>query len=125
VVGILTCRWHHARVDLERGCTLDLGADDVPIWPLEMRNGDVLVKTTFSQCPPLAAHWQRRLANGLAHDRVIAKAMHLQLPAGVPRAEIVREVALFGAQNRDGWDVGVTTRRADCSGHGGQRLHFQ
>jgi hypothetical protein len=29
-------------------------------------------------------------------------------PAGVPQAEIVREVALFGARNRDGWGVGLT-----------------
>src|SRR5258707_4376100 len=28
--GILTCHWHHARFDLESGCTFDLWADDVP-----------------------------------------------------------------------------------------------
>ncbi len=31
--GILTCHWHHARFDLESGCTFDLWADDVPICP--------------------------------------------------------------------------------------------
>src|SRR6266550_4530538 len=102
--GILTCHWHHARFDLESGCTFDLWADDVPICPVEVRNGDVWVKTTFTHAD-LAAHWHQRLANGLAHDLglVIAKAMHGQLAAGVPQAEIVREVALFGAQNRVGW----------------------
>jgi nitrite reductase/ring-hydroxylating ferredoxin subunit len=45
--GILTCHWHHARFDLESGCTFDLWADDVPICPVEVRNGDVWVKTTF------------------------------------------------------------------------------
>ena len=107
--GILTCHWHHARFDLESGCTFDLWADDVPICPVEVRNGDVWVKTTFTHAD-LAAHWHQRLANGLAHDLglVIAKAMHGQLAAGVPQAEIVREVALFGAQNRDGWGVGLT-----------------
>ena len=25
--GILTCHWHHARFDLESGCTFDLWAD--------------------------------------------------------------------------------------------------
>ena len=107
--GILTCHWHHARFDLESGCTFDLWADDVPICPVEVRNGDVWVKTTFTHADP-AAHWHQRLANGLAHDLglVIAKAMHGQLAAGVPQAEIVREVALFGAQNRDGWGVGLT-----------------
>ncbi len=39
---------------------------------------------------------------------VIAKAVHGQLAADVPRADIVRQVALFGAQNRDGWGVGLT-----------------
>ena len=107
--GILTCHWHHARFDLESGCTFDLWADDVPICPVEVRNGDVWVKTTFGHADP-AAHWHQRLANGLAHDLglVIAKAVHGQLAAGVPQAEIVRQVALFGAQNRDGWGVGLT-----------------
>ena len=107
--GILTCHWHHARFDLESGCTFDLWADDVPICPVEVRNGDVWVKTTITHADP-AAHWHQRLANGLAHDLglVIAKAVHGQLAAGVPQAEIVRQVALFGAQNRDGWGVGLT-----------------
>ncbi|MBV8095290.1 MAG: Rieske (2Fe-2S) protein [Acetobacteraceae bacterium] len=107
--GILTCHWHHARFDLESGCTFDLWADDVPICPVEVRNGEVWVKTTFGHADP-AAHWRQRLADGLAHDLglVIAKAVHGQLAAGVPLAGIVRQVALFGAQNRDGWGVGLT-----------------
>jgi nitrite reductase/ring-hydroxylating ferredoxin subunit len=107
--GILTCHWHHARFDLESGCTFDLWADDVPICPIEVRNGEVWVKTTFGHANP-AAHWRQRLADGLAHDLglVLAKAVHGQLAADVPRAHIVRQVALFGAQNRDGWGVGLT-----------------
>ena len=31
--GILTCHWHHARFDLESGCTFDLWADDAPTFP--------------------------------------------------------------------------------------------
>ena len=101
--GILTCHWHHARFDLESGCTFDLWADDIPICPVEIRNGDVWVKTTFGQADS-AAHWRKRLADGLAHDLglVIAKAVHGQLVADVAQADIVRQVALFGAQNRDG-----------------------
>ena len=107
--GVLTCHWHHARFDLESGCTFDLWADDVPICPIEVRNGDVWVKTTFGHANP-AAHWRQRLADGLAHDLglVVAKAVHGQLAADVPRADIVRQAALFGAQNRDGWGVGLT-----------------
>src|ERR1700757_5086378 len=62
--GILTCHWHHARFDLESGCTFDLWADDVPICPVEVRNGDVWVKTTFTPAD-LAAHWHQRLLDGL------------------------------------------------------------
>ena len=107
--GILTCHWHHARFDLESGCTFDLWADDVPIFPVELRNGQVWVKTTLGHADT-AAHWRQRLADGLAHDLglVGAKAVHGQLAADVPRADIVRQVALFGAQNRDGWGVGLT-----------------
>jgi len=107
--GILTCHWHHARFDLESGCTFDLWADDVPIFPVELRNGEVWVKIAFGDADP-AAHWRQRLADGLAHDLglVIAKAVHGQLAAEVPHSNIVRQVALFGAQNRDGWSVGLT-----------------
>ena len=107
--GILTCHWHHARFDLESGCTFDLWADDIPICPVEVRNGDVWVKITFSHTDP-AGHWRQRLADGLAHDLglVIAKAVHGQLAANIPTADIVRQVALFGAHNRDGWSVGLT-----------------
>ena len=107
--GILTCHWHHARFDLESGCTFDLWADDVPICPVQVRNGEVWVKTSFDHADS-AAHWRQRLAQGLEHDLglVIAKAVHGQLAANAPQADIVRQVALFGAQNRDGWSVGLT-----------------
>jgi nitrite reductase/ring-hydroxylating ferredoxin subunit len=107
--GILTCHWHHARFDLESGCTFDLWADDAPIFPVELRNGQVWVKTTFGR-GDTAAHWRQRLADGLEHDLglVIAKAVHGQLAADLPWTDIVRQVALFGAQNRDGWSVGLT-----------------
>ena len=107
--GILTCHWHHARFDLESGSTFDLWADDVPICPIEVRDGEVWVKTTFGHADP-AAHWRQRLADGLAHDLglVIAKAVHGQLATEVARCDLVRQVALFGAQNRDGWGVGLT-----------------
>jgi nitrite reductase/ring-hydroxylating ferredoxin subunit len=107
--GILTCHWHHARFDLESGCTFDLWADDVPSFAVELRDGDVWVRTTSGHPDP-AAHWRQRLADGLAHDLglVIAKAVHGQLAAEVPVHNIVQQVALFGAHNRDGWGVGLT-----------------
>src|SRR5271166_1319031 len=107
--GVLTCHWHHARFDLESGCAFDLWADDAPTCLIEVRDGEVWVKTTFGHADP-ATHWRQRLNDGLAHDNglVIAKAVQGQLAAGVPKADVVRQAAMFGAHNRDGWGVGLT-----------------
>ena len=107
--GILTCHWHHARFDLESGCTFDLWADDTQTFPVELRNDEVWVRTTFGHADP-AAHWRQRLNDGLAHDigLVIANAVQGQLAAGVRKADVVRQATLFGAHNRDGWGVGLT-----------------
>jgi nitrite reductase/ring-hydroxylating ferredoxin subunit len=107
--GILTCHWHHARFDLASGCTFDLWADDVPTCAVELRGDDVWIQTDFGHSDA-AAYWQRRLEQGMAHSLglVIAKAIQGQLGAGVPPIEIVRQAALFGARNRDGWDTGMT-----------------
>jgi nitrite reductase/ring-hydroxylating ferredoxin subunit len=107
--GTLTCHWHHARFDLASGCTFDLWADDVPTCPAKVRDGEVWVKPVFGYDDP-AAHWRQRLDEGLAHvlGLVIAKAVHGQLAAGVAPSDVVRQVALFGIQNRDGWGVGLT-----------------
>ncbi|MBV8522149.1 MAG: Rieske 2Fe-2S domain-containing protein [Acetobacteraceae bacterium] len=78
-VFALDNRCPHMGFPLERGR---------PSCPVEMRNGDVWVKTTFGHADP-AAHCRQRLADGLAHDLglVIAKAVHGQLAAGVPLAD--------------------------------------
>jgi nitrite reductase/ring-hydroxylating ferredoxin subunit len=106
--GILTCHWHHARFDLESGCTFDLWADDTPTCPVQVRDGEVWVKTSFGHADPVS-HWRQRLDDGLAHDigLVIAKAVQGQIAAGAPTVDILRQAALFGAQNRDGWGVGL------------------
>ena len=41
--GLLTCHWHHARFDLCSGGTLDPFADDVRAYPVEIRDGRVMV----------------------------------------------------------------------------------
>jgi nitrite reductase/ring-hydroxylating ferredoxin subunit len=107
--GILTCHWHHARFDLASGCTFDLWADDVPTCPVEVRDLEVWVKPTFGYADP-AAHWRRRLHDGLAHNLglVIAKAVQGELAADVPPADAARQVVLFGARHGDGWGVGLT-----------------
>jgi nitrite reductase/ring-hydroxylating ferredoxin subunit len=107
--GILTCHWHHARFDLASGCTFDLWADDVPTCPVEVRDLEVWVKPTFGYVDP-AAHWRRRLHDGLVHNLglVIAKAVQGELAADVPPADVARQIALFGARHGDGWGVGLT-----------------
>jgi len=108
--GILTCHWHHARFELASGCTFDLWADDVPTCPVEIRaGGEIWVKPVF-RYPDMGGHWRQRLADGLAHNLslVIAKAVHGQLAAGQSPSEVVRQAALFGTRNRDGWDTGLT-----------------
>jgi nitrite reductase/ring-hydroxylating ferredoxin subunit len=107
--GILTCHWHHARFDLASGCTFDLWADDAPTCPVEVRDGEVWVEAEFGPSEP-ATHWGRRLEVGMAHNLglTIAKATRGQLAAGVAPLEILRQAALFGARNLDGWSAGMT-----------------
>jgi nitrite reductase/ring-hydroxylating ferredoxin subunit len=108
--GILTCHWHHARFELASGCTFDLWADDVPTCPVEIRaGGEIWVKPVFGYADPVE-HWRQRLEDGLAHNLnlVIAKAVEGQLAAGQSSSDVVRQVALFGTHNRDGWDTGLT-----------------
>jgi nitrite reductase/ring-hydroxylating ferredoxin subunit len=108
--GILTCHWHHARFDLRSGCTFDLWADDAPTFPVEVRDDEIWVKKIRIDDADPAAHWRERLESGLAHDigLVIAKAVYGELAAKVSPDDIVRQVALFGTRNRDGWGVGLT-----------------
>ena len=50
------------------------------------------------------------MEDGLGHNHslVIAKAVHGQLAASGRPADVVRQAALFGTRNRDGWDTGLT-----------------
>jgi nitrite reductase/ring-hydroxylating ferredoxin subunit len=108
--GILTCHWHHARFAAASGCTFDLWADDLPTCAVEIRaGGEIWVKPVFGFADA-AGHWRQRLADGLGHNLslVIAKAIHGLRAAGQPPSEVVRQAALFGARNRDGWSTGLT-----------------
>jgi len=108
--GVLTCHWHHARFALASGCTFDLWADDVPSCPVEIRaDGEIWVKPVFGYGDRVE-HWRARLEDGLGHNLslVIAKAVHGQLAAGLTPSDVVRQAALFGTRNRDGWDSGLT-----------------
>jgi len=107
--GILTCHWHHARFDLCSGCTFDLFADDVPVYDVETRDGEVYVAAYPRQTDPVE-RLRRRLREGMEQNisLIQAKSIIGLLKAGADYREIVRQVALFGLKNRDGWASGLT-----------------
>src|SRR5260370_1174522 len=61
--GLLTCHWHHARFDLESGCTLDPWADDARAFDVELDRDEVWVSIRPGGDP--VARLQRRLREGL------------------------------------------------------------
>jgi nitrite reductase/ring-hydroxylating ferredoxin subunit len=107
--GILTCHWHHARFDLATGGTFDPWADDVRVFPVEVRGGEVWVDLAPHADPRARA--RERLRDGLERNisLVIAKtAIALVGDAGDPGVPF--RVGLdFGARyRRDGWGQGLT-----------------
>jgi hypothetical protein len=82
----------------------------VPTCLVEIRaGGEIWVKPVFGYPDPVE-HWRQRLEDGLGHNLrlVIAKSVHGQLTAGQSPLDVVRQAALFGTRNRDGWDTGLT-----------------
>lgn len=116
--GILICHWHEARFEMSSGCTFDLFADDVPAYDVEVRTGgDVWVAPyprTDGGAGSERVRWTQRLKEGLEQNigLIQAKSILGLLRAGVDYADIVRQVALFGAANRDSWASGMTSLTA-------------
>ncbi|HVK06922.1 MAG TPA: Rieske (2Fe-2S) protein [Armatimonadaceae bacterium] len=111
--GILTCHWHQARFDLCSGCTFDLFADDVPAYDVAVRDGWVFV-ARHPRRRDAAERYRRRLTEGMEQNVALiqAKGVIGLLREGVDYREIVRQVARFGARNRDGWSGGMTSLTA-------------
>lgn len=108
--GILTCHWHHARFDLKGGGTLDPWADDVPTYPVEIKNGEIYVipepieKQTIKKL-------HKRLKDGLEQNisLVIAKAVVGLVEAGESPTKIAKIGVEFGTKHRwNGWRSGLT-----------------
>ncbi|MGC9960312.1 MAG: Rieske 2Fe-2S domain-containing protein [Acidimicrobiales bacterium] len=107
--GLLTCHWHHARFDLASGGTLDPFADDVPAFPVEIRDGDVIVLAAADS--DRVGRLLRRLEEGLEQGitLVIAKAVLGLLEVGAGADEIVEAGVSFGTKYRvQGWGPGLT-----------------
>jgi len=108
--GILSCHSHHARFDLASGCTLNLFADDVPVYPVEVRNGEVYL-TPYREKIDEVDHWLGRLQEGMEQNisLVMAKAVIALLGENVDYREIVKRGILYGTRNRAaGWGPGLT-----------------
>ena len=119
--GILTCHWHHARFDLESGCTFDLFADDAAVYPVEVRDGRVFIDVSAKIRDPIQ-HGLRRLEEGMDQNirLVIAKAVVALLHAGANADDIAGVCGLYGARRRrSGWGNGLTilTAMANVSDH--------
>jgi nitrite reductase/ring-hydroxylating ferredoxin subunit len=109
--GILTCHWHHARFELACGDTFDPWADDVPSYPVEVRDGVVYVDPNPERDDPPAVHWAERLEDGLERNLrlVVAKSVIGLTDAGVDPAEQVETGVRFGTRFREGgWSSGLT-----------------
>jgi len=107
--GLLTCHWHHARFDLCSGGTLDPFADDVRAYPVEVRDGRVVVLTPPATDPTAAllARLDEGLEQGLT--LVTAKAVLGLLDGGASPEEALRRGVAFGTTHRrEGWGTGLT-----------------
>jgi nitrite reductase/ring-hydroxylating ferredoxin subunit len=107
--GILTCHWHHAKFDLAGGCTLDPFADDVPAFPVAVRDGMVFVGTTPLESDR-RSHWRGKLREGLEQNirLVLAKSVIGLNEAGASD-EMLATTARFGVENRAaGWSTGLS-----------------
>ncbi|HLF76848.1 MAG TPA: Rieske (2Fe-2S) protein [Dehalococcoidia bacterium] len=108
--GILTCHWHHAKFELAGGCTFDPFADDLPVFPTEVRDGRVWVDPHPKQHEDRVAHWRSKLVQGLEQNLplVLAKSVIGLSEAGEQRT-ILSETARFGVRNRaQGWSAGLS-----------------
>jgi nitrite reductase/ring-hydroxylating ferredoxin subunit len=107
--GILTCHWHHARFDVATGGTFDQWADELHVFPVELRDGDVWVDLALLG-DPLALR-RARLGDGLERNLplVIAKSVIGLVEGGADPAEPLRAGLEFGSRYRaPGFGQGLT-----------------
>lgn len=106
---ILTCDWHYARFDLTSGGTFDPWADDLPAFPVQIRDTEVWID--LSAHADSLAHHRQRLQEGLEQGiaLVIGKSVIALLHQGNSATEAFRMGLDFGVRYRQsGWDTGLT-----------------
>ncbi|MCH8011042.1 MAG: Rieske (2Fe-2S) protein [Candidatus Marinimicrobia bacterium] len=107
--GILTCHWHHARFDLVSGGTFDQWADDVRMFPVQIRDGEVWVD--LAQRVNLRDHQRERLRDGLERNipLIIGKAVIVLLDSdGDPREPFCIGLEFGTRYRQGGWGQGLT-----------------
>ncbi len=111
--GVLRCHWHHWRFDLASGGCFTEGGDDVAVFPLEIRDGEVWVSPT-----PMDGYMRRRTEKFLGDLRqgmeerntfLIAKAVAGLRANGVTDRDILSAGAIHGLRYRQGgFAMGLT-----------------
>jgi nitrite reductase/ring-hydroxylating ferredoxin subunit len=106
---ILTCDWHYARFDLMSGGTFDAWADDLPAFPVQIRDDEVWVDVGTHV--DALTHHRQRLQDGLERgiSLVIGKSVIALLDKKINPTEPFRMGLDFGVRYRQrGWDTGLT-----------------
>jgi serine/threonine protein kinase len=106
---ILTCHWHHARFDLATGGTFDPWADDVRVFPVDVRGNEVWVDVAVRD--DFKAYQRVRVREGIEQNipLLVAKAVILLLDRGENPASPLRTGLEFGTRYRQaGWGQGLT-----------------
>jgi nitrite reductase/ring-hydroxylating ferredoxin subunit len=111
--GILTCDWHHARFDIKTGGCFDLWADDVPVFAVNVINGNIFVHTDRGNKSKneLCAYYLRRLNDAMEQNiaLIIAKSILTLDSAGVSSSDLFRKGLEYGTRYRqEGWGLGLT-----------------
>jgi nitrite reductase/ring-hydroxylating ferredoxin subunit len=110
--GILTCHWHSARFDMRTGGTFDQFADDMQVFPVEIRGEDIWVNTASQR--DMRTYYRTRLHDGLEQNiRLILAKSAIALVSGEGTEGESREPFCtgveFGTRNRAmGWGQGLT-----------------
>jgi nitrite reductase/ring-hydroxylating ferredoxin subunit len=111
--GILTCDWHHARFDIKTGGCFDLWADDVPVFAVNVINGNIFVHTERGNKSKdeLRAYYLRRLNDAMEQNiaLIIAKSILTLDSEGVASSDLFRKGLEYGTRYRqEGWGPGLT-----------------
>src|SRR5919112_3603308 len=111
--GILTCDWHHARFDIKTGGCFDLWADDVPVFAVNVINGNIFVHTERADKTKeeLRTYYLRRLNDAMEQNiaLIIAKSVLTLDSEGVSGSDLFKKGLEYGTRYRqEGWGPGLT-----------------